>query len=167
MSNMIAHIFLIASICILLSEGISFFDKRQEGEHRPPSEADFREQEAKWRAEREREKQERCMAANLTNLYQDSVRPCGEALAELAQDVIRVLKAEGPKAAQGFIGEVARKNDQRCKRLGEYFECCYVQGDCTLLQNDLPIWIAKAKSILDDLEDVQVIDVITMFATMH
>ena len=171
---MVAQIFLIASVCILLSEGISFFDKRQEGEYGRPSNAELGEQEAKWReeqararAERERARQERCMAENLTVIYYASARPCGEAAMNTVQKAIRVLKAEGPKAALKILAEFPRNHAQTCNKIGDYIECCYRQGNCDLLQNDLRFLIEKGKAILDELEGVQVIDLITMIATAN
>ena len=165
---MIAQIILIASISILLSEGI-FFRKRQEGEYGRQTNAELREREAKCseelaraRAELETERQERCMLENLTALYHSSTRPCGEAFMNTVQKAIRVLKAEGRKAALRILAEFPRNHEQTCSKSDEYIECCYRQGNCDLLQNDLRFLIDKGKAILDELKGVQVIDIIAM-----
>ena len=157
---MIGQIILIASISILLSEGI-FFRKRQEGEYGQLSSAEIREQEAQWReeqararAERERAWKERCMAANLEVIYNASARPCGEALMNTVQKAIRELKTKGPKAALKILAEFPKNHAQTCKKIDYYIECCYVKGNCNLLQNDLGFFIEKGKSILDELEGV-------------
>ena len=85
-------------------------------------------------------------------------------MADTAQEAIRILKTEGPKAAHKFVTYFNwRRKGEICDGFFYYMECCYRVGNCNLLQNDLPFLIAKVRSILGELEDVKVIDLLANF----
>ena len=111
--------------------------------------------------------QESCMAQNLTAVYYSSVRPCGEALANTAEEVIQAIKLEDPKAATNIMAAFGKKYGSSCSLSIVYLECCYRLGNCQLLQNDWHFWIAKERKILDDLKDVQVTDLLAILNTRN
>ena len=101
-----------------------------------------------------------CQAA-----YRGPFSECLASVLDNAPGVFDLLKAGQSDEARQLIEDFQKITKSECgSEAGMYLMCCFMEGDCSLLQADWPELLEEGRQMLEDLKDVKVMDIMRMAA---